>query len=82
MKKLLLDMDVGVDDAQGIMLALAAPNVQVLGVTCCHGNTPLENVLKNTLRVLQACKRLDVGFALTFFDHEADDCRCAALCLD
>ncbi|XP_033984836.1 inosine-uridine preferring nucleoside hydrolase isoform X1 [Trematomus bernacchii] len=59
-KKLLLDVDCGVDDAQAIMLALAAPNVEVLGVTCVHGNTTVENVCKNTLRVLQACNKLEI----------------------
>ncbi|XP_051249840.1 inosine-uridine preferring nucleoside hydrolase-like [Dicentrarchus labrax] len=59
-KKLILDMDTGVDDGLAIMVALADPDVEVLGITCCHGNTTLENVLKNTLRVLQACNRLDI----------------------
>ncbi|XP_072300838.1 inosine-uridine preferring nucleoside hydrolase-like isoform X2 [Eucyclogobius newberryi] len=59
-KKLLLDVDCGVDDAQAIMLALAAPNVEILGITCVHGNTSVENVCKNTLRVLQACKKLEI----------------------
>ncbi|KAG7503365.1 hypothetical protein JOB18_037353 [Solea senegalensis] len=59
-KKLLMDVDTGVDDAQAIMVALAVPNVEVLGITCCHGNTSLENVLKNTLRVLKVCNRLDI----------------------
>ncbi|XP_068612381.1 inosine-uridine preferring nucleoside hydrolase-like [Brachionichthys hirsutus] len=59
-KKLILDVDTGVDDAQAIMVALADPNVEILGITCCHGNTPLENVLKNTLRVLKVCDRLDI----------------------
>ena len=58
---MILDVDTGVDDAQAIMVALADPNVEVLAFTCCHGNTPLENVLKNTLRVLNVCKRLDVS---------------------
>ncbi|XP_071320332.1 inosine-uridine preferring nucleoside hydrolase-like [Trachinotus anak] len=66
-KKLILDVDTGVDDAQAIMVALAAPDVEILGITCSHGNTPLENVLKNTLRVLKVCNRLDIpvyrGFA-------------------
>ena len=60
-KKLLVDVDCGVDDAQAIMLALAAPNVDLLGITCVHGNTPLDNVCKNVLRVLQACNKLEVG---------------------
>uniref|UniRef100_A0A667XUJ0 Inosine/uridine-preferring nucleoside hydrolase domain-containing protein n=2 Tax=Myripristis murdjan TaxID=586833 RepID=A0A667XUJ0_9TELE len=59
-KKLLIDVDPGVDDAQAIMVALAAPNVEILGITCCHGNTPLENVCKNTLRILKVCNRLDI----------------------
>lgn len=61
-KKLLVDADCGVDDAQAIMIALAAPNVELLGVTCVHGNTAVENVCKNTLRVLQACNRLEVMY--------------------
>ena len=64
MKKLLTDVDTGVDDAQAIMMALVAPNVEILGITCVHGNTSLENACKNTLRVLKVCGRLDVGFKL------------------
>lgn len=64
MKKLLTDVDTGVDDAQAIMMALVAPNVDILGITCVHGNTSLENACKNTLRVLKVCGRLDVGFKL------------------
>uniref|UniRef100_UPI00398F3A8F nucleoside hydrolase-like n=1 Tax=Pristiophorus japonicus TaxID=55135 RepID=UPI00398F3A8F len=59
-KLLLLDVDAGVDDAQAIMMALAAPNVQILGITCTHGNTALENVCKNVLRVLQLCQRMEI----------------------
>uniref|UniRef100_A0A8C9ZMB0 Inosine/uridine-preferring nucleoside hydrolase domain-containing protein n=1 Tax=Sander lucioperca TaxID=283035 RepID=A0A8C9ZMB0_SANLU len=58
-KKLILD-DTGVDDAQAIMVALVAPDAEILGITCCHGNTLLENVLKNTLRVLKVCNRLGI----------------------
>eukprot|EP00066_Takifugu_rubripes_P010268 XP_003977955.1 PREDICTED: inosine-uridine preferring nucleoside hydrolase-like [Takifugu rubripes] len=60
MKKLIIDVDIGVDDAQALMMALSDPDVQILGITCCFGNTPLENVLKNTLRVLKVCNRLDI----------------------
>ncbi|KAK0142050.1 Inosine-uridine preferring nucleoside hydrolase [Merluccius polli] len=59
-KKLLIDVDCGVDDAQAIMMALAAPNVEVLGITCVHGNTTVENVCRNTLRVLKACHKLEI----------------------
>ncbi|XP_059184175.1 inosine-uridine preferring nucleoside hydrolase-like [Centropristis striata] len=59
-KKLIIDADVGVDDAQAIMVAIASPDVEILGIICCFGNTPLENVLQNTLRVLKICNRLDI----------------------
>ncbi|XP_029446170.1 uncharacterized protein LOC115084904 isoform X2 [Rhinatrema bivittatum] len=59
-KQLIIDVDCGTDDAQAIMMALAAPNVSVLAITCVGGNTPLENVCKNVLRVLNVCNRLDV----------------------
>ena len=68
-KKLLVDVDCGVDDAQAIMIALAAPNVELLGITCVHGNTSVENVCKNTLRVLQACSRLEVGALHVLFQN-------------
>ncbi|XP_051261037.1 inosine-uridine preferring nucleoside hydrolase isoform X1 [Dicentrarchus labrax] len=58
-KKFLVDVDCGVDDAQAIMMALAAPNVNLLGITCVHGNTTVENVCKNVLRVLQNCNKLE-----------------------
>lgn len=66
-KKLILDVDTGVDDAQAIMMALAAPDVEILGITCSHGNTPLDNACKNTLRVLKACGRLDVMTCQSFY---------------
>ncbi|XP_041055487.1 inosine-uridine preferring nucleoside hydrolase-like isoform X1 [Carcharodon carcharias] len=59
-KQLLLDLDCGVDDAQAMMMALAAPNVQILGITCTHGNTKIENVCKNVLRVLKVCQRTKI----------------------
>ncbi|XP_078079001.1 inosine-uridine preferring nucleoside hydrolase-like isoform X2 [Mustelus asterias] len=59
-KLLLLDLDCGVDDAQALMMALAAPNVEILGITCTHGNTKIENVCKNVLRVLKVCQRTKI----------------------
>lgn len=60
MKKLLVDVDCGVDDAQALMMALAVPDVQILGISCVHGNTSVENVCKNVLRVLKVCKHLEI----------------------
>ncbi|XP_020665241.3 inosine-uridine preferring nucleoside hydrolase [Pogona vitticeps] len=57
---LLLDVDCGVDDATAIMMALASPSVEVLGITCCYGNSLLENTCRNVLRVLHVCNKLEI----------------------
>ncbi|KAM8976737.1 inosine-uridine preferring nucleoside hydrolase-like [Pelodytes ibericus] len=59
-KLLLIDVDCGVDDAQALMMALAAPEVDILGITCCYGNAKIEHVCRNVLRVLQVCNRMEI----------------------
>jgi inosine-uridine nucleoside N-ribohydrolase len=49
---LILDVDTGIDDAVAIALALADPRAEVVAVTTVAGNTGVEQVIKNTLRVL------------------------------
>ncbi|XP_014874169.1 inosine-uridine preferring nucleoside hydrolase [Poecilia latipinna] len=56
-KLVIIDTDCGIDDAQAIMMALAAPNLEVLAVTCVFGNAAVENVCQNILRVLSVCDR-------------------------
>ncbi|XP_076871173.1 uncharacterized protein LOC143521753 [Brachyhypopomus gauderio] len=57
---MIIDTDCGIDDAQAIMLALAAPNVKIVGITCCFGNTDVDNVCQNVLRVLSVCQRTQI----------------------
>jgi inosine-uridine nucleoside N-ribohydrolase len=59
--KLIIDVDTGTDDAKAIMVALGQPDVEVLAITCVNGNVRINDVCRNTLRVLQACDRLDVS---------------------
>ncbi|XP_067670247.1 nucleoside hydrolase-like [Haliotis asinina] len=59
-RKLILDVDTGIDDAAAIILALSHPDVEVLGVTCVSGNVHVDKVIENTLRVLKVCDRLNV----------------------
>jgi purine nucleosidase/pyrimidine-specific ribonucleoside hydrolase len=59
----LIDCDPGHDDAMAILLALASPELDVLGITTVHGNTTLENATANALRVLELAGRTDVRVA-------------------
>jgi len=61
MIKLLIDTDAGIDDAHAILMALNRPeDVKVLGITTTHGNTNVDQVGKNVLRLLKLVNRLDV----------------------
>ena len=58
--RLIIDTDPGVDDAIAILLALAAPDTEVLGLTAVGGNVPLARGVRNALALLQAAGRPDV----------------------
>lgn len=51
--KVILDVDTGIDDAIGIILAATAPEIELLGITTVSGNIDLESATINTLRVLK-----------------------------
>jgi inosine-uridine nucleoside N-ribohydrolase len=59
----LIDCDPGQDDAIALLLALASPELDVLGVTTVAGNQTLEKVTANALRVLELAGRSDVPVA-------------------
>ena len=59
-KKMIIDVDTGVDDAEAMMLALSRPEVEVIGITTVNINVAVD-VCRNTLRVLKICGRLDVS---------------------
>lgn len=46
-RKIIIDTDPGQDDAVAILLALASPELEVLGITCVAGNVPLNLTQKN-----------------------------------
>lgn len=60
---LLIDCDPGIDDAVALALALASPEVELLGVTTVAGNAPVDRVTRNALQVLNALGRHDVPVA-------------------
>jgi purine nucleosidase len=51
-KKVIIDCDVGVDDALALILAFSSPELEVLGVTGVNGNVSLPKVMKNIEKVL------------------------------
>ncbi|MBA2461127.1 MAG: nucleoside hydrolase [Actinobacteria bacterium] len=60
---IILDCDPGHDDAIALLLALASPEVELLGVTTVHGNQTLEKTTENALRLLELVGRTDVPVA-------------------
>ena len=61
MKKLIIDTDAGIDDAQAIMMALAHPEADIAAITMVSGNVHLDYVTQNVARVLDICE-VDVPF--------------------
>ena len=59
----LIDCDPGHDDAMALLLALASPELDLLGVSTVHGNQTLEKTTANALRVLEFAGRGDVPVA-------------------
>ena len=60
---ILLDCDPGHDDAIALLLALASPELELLGVTTVAGNQTLEKTTANAIRVLDFVGRDDVPVA-------------------
>ena len=61
--KLIIDTDPGVDDAVAILMALACPDVEVIGLTTVGGNVPRARATRNALALLQAAGRTDIPVA-------------------
>jgi inosine-uridine nucleoside N-ribohydrolase len=60
---ILIDCDPGHDDAIALLLALASPELELLGVTSVSGNQTLEKTTANAIRVLEFAGRTDIPVA-------------------
>jgi inosine-uridine nucleoside N-ribohydrolase len=58
--RIILDTDPGHDDAIALLLALASPEVELVGVTTVAGNQTLDKTTANALKVLEHVQRTDV----------------------
>jgi inosine-uridine nucleoside N-ribohydrolase len=61
--EIILDCDPGHDDAIALLLALASPELRLLGVTTVSGNQTLEKTTANAIRVLDHVGRHDIPVA-------------------
>jgi inosine-uridine nucleoside N-ribohydrolase len=59
----ILDVDPGHDDAVAIMLACAAPGLDLQAITTVAGNVSLEKTTRNALRILSLIGRTDLPVA-------------------
>lgn len=63
MTNLILDVDTGYDDALAILMASRTPDVRLLGVSCVAGNHQLDQVVTNTLKILEVAGSPDTPVA-------------------
>ncbi|HEY1573191.1 MAG TPA: nucleoside hydrolase [Pseudonocardiaceae bacterium] len=63
MTDVILDVDTGVDDALAILFAVRHPSLRLRAITCVAGNADVDQVVTNTLRVLDAAGAGDVPVA-------------------
>ena len=59
-KKVIIDCDPGIDDFLALWLALKSPELDVIGITIVAGNVPVEQGVKNALKILKITDRLDI----------------------
>ena len=57
---LIIDCDPGVDDAVGLLLALASPELELLAITAVGGNVPVVKTARNARILRQIAGRPDV----------------------
>jgi len=59
-EKIIIDTDPGQDDAVAILLALASPELEILGITAVAGNVPLHLTEKNALKICELAGRREM----------------------
>ena len=59
-RKIIIDTDPGQDDAVDILLALASPELEVLGITAVAGNVPLDLTARNARVICELAGRDDM----------------------
>src|SRR5439155_2088151 len=56
-RSIIIDTDPGIDDAVAILLALASPELEVLGIVAVAGNVPLATTARNARSIVELAGR-------------------------
>ncbi|MBR5341916.1 MAG: nucleoside hydrolase [Erysipelotrichaceae bacterium] len=56
-RKIIFDCDIGCDDAVALIGLLLCDKLDVIAITCVHGNLPVNDVVGNALKVAALCKK-------------------------
>jgi purine nucleosidase len=59
--RIIIDTDPGVDDAIAILLALASPEIEVLGISVVAGNVPLTATVRNACKIISLSGRRETA---------------------
>ncbi len=59
-RKFIFDTDPGVDDAMAFLLAMASPELDLVGITTVFGNGGLSTTTQNALRLVELVDRSDI----------------------
>ncbi|MCD1616638.1 nucleoside hydrolase [Salipiger manganoxidans] len=59
-RRIIIDTDPGQDDAVAILLALASPELEVLGITAVAGNVPLALTARNARIICELAGRTEI----------------------
>lgn len=60
MKKIILDLDTGIDDTLALSYILGSEDAELIGITGTYGNVLLETGIRNDLDLLEMYGRPDI----------------------
>lgn len=78
MRRVIVDVDVGVDDFLAILLLLYAEKkcqIKIEAIICTMGNAGVEDVCKNVIKLLEITKRTDVSTGSGWIQWNKKSCR-------
>jgi purine nucleosidase len=63
-RRVILDVDTGIDDMIALLIAATSPEINLRGVTCVAGNVEIHHVARNTGKILRMVGRGDVPVSI------------------